>query len=522
MYDPRATKLAQRLGAETVDVPVSSLSRLGRLGAMSAKGLAKRVTRRRRTSSDLPGVESTVTSVGRLKALPMKIGQLFGYADLGVPEEARALYAVLHNWSQPVPFDRIAEVLEQDLQDRALPLLKTMKSRPIAAASIGQVHRAELADGTPVAVKVRYPDIDKAIHHDSAPAALSARLMTWFNRTAQRDLFVREARARLLEECDYELEAKRQRLFADRFADHPTIVIPEVIDELSGPRVLTSRFIAGATLDEFLHADPDQAARDRAGTALFDFYYGSLFAHAVYNCDPNPGNYLFCDDGRVAVLDHGCVRTFEPEFVDTLAALTRGVEADDPSQIHRALAAVGAIAEDARYQYDYDYQAARRMLRWFYGPMLREDDSGFDVADVDPRRMLKDSDVRKLAIPAEFLFLIRMRVGIGAVLQRLGTRADWRETQHEYLAQAEQQLASLTPFAARAATFDVVLTDPGERIIELIRGLRDLLGTSVSETKALIDQTPWVVRGDLGLHKARILQEKLEALGADVELRELD
>jgi len=117
---------------------------------------------------------------------------------------------------------------------------------------------------------------------------------------------IEEARSRFLLECDYQHEARMQERFRNLYDGHPTIVVPPVFDEFCSTRVLTTGWMDGLSLDAWLASGPSQADRDRIGQALFEFYIGTLFQHGLYNCDPHPGNYVFLNDGRVAVLDYGC------------------------------------------------------------------------------------------------------------------------------------------------------------------------------------------------------------------------
>ena len=359
------------------------------------------------------------------------------------------------------------------------------------------------------------PDILRTVQNDFGPAAIGARITAWLDGTAKREEFVNEARARIAEECDYLNEADRQKEFALRFADHPTIWIPAVYPDYSADGVLTTQFVDGVHLDDYLASAPCQADLDRAGSALFDFYYGSLFHHGLYNCDPHPGNYLFCPDGRVAVLDHGCTRMFAASFVAQVAALTRAVEADDRDSIRTAMVDIG-ILHDKQF---YDHRVARQLLRWFYGPLLQNHDSAFEAPDVSVRRLVSQKDLRSFAIPAEFLFLVRMRIGVASVLARLGAKANWQQRQRTYLDEAEYQLATSDPFYERAPAYDVVLIAPGERVIELVRELRDALDISVRDAKVLADDAPSVLGTRMSRTVSDDLAARLRTVGSTIELR---
>lgn len=451
-------------------------------------------------------VEKLVFSLGELKGLPMKVGQFMSYGSRSLPEPTRDGLSVLLTQAQPLPFDRVCGVVREELSDDADELLERMDRTPVAVASIGQVHKTVLSDGTAAAVKVQYPGIDVAIEQDCIPAAIGAYVASWLNPGAKREAFVEEAKSRLLEECDYLREARMQAEFAERFREHPVIWIPPVYSRYSSRRVLTTAYVEGHDLDDFLARDPSMEERDRAGAALFDFYFGSLFTFGRYNRDPHAGNYLFLDDGRVAFLDHGSTRVFERELIVALSELTLAVVNDDGDWMHDALSASGLVEPNQRY----DRELARRLLRWFYGPLLKDELSSFESpAELVPDLQRHKRELRRLVIPGEFLFLLRMRLGLAAVLERLGARANWWKLQRRYFER------SIT----RLVEHEVVLTDPGERTIEVVREIREVAGIGVREAKELVERTPAVAVKALHRREAEALCRKLEAIGARAEAR---
>ncbi len=184
---------------------------------------------------------------------------------------------------------------------------------PIAAASIGQVHRAvavdpRTGDEVAVAVKVQYPGVADAIEADLANTDLLGSLLRQgFSGLDPADL-VAEVKERITEELDYHYEAANQTRFVEYYRDHPFIHVPAVIPHLSSARVLTSELVVGAPWREVLGWE--QAERDLAGEGLFRFVFRSLYRMRAFNGDPHPGNYLFHGDGRISFIDFGLVRYF--------------------------------------------------------------------------------------------------------------------------------------------------------------------------------------------------------------------
>lgn len=382
---------------------------------------------------DLAKLEVIVTRLGGLKGLPMKFGQIMSYLEIDMPEEARRLFAHLQRQSPGSPFARVEDTIRADLGDRAGALLSRMERSPVSIASIGQVHRATLPDGTGVAVKVRHPDMDAAIRSDFRAARVGTNMaglvLPGMGATA-RD-FVAELEARLLEECDYELEAERQRLFASIFAGHPTILVPPVHDAWCGPRVLTTTWQTGRDF-EALCATASQDERNRVGAALFDFYVGTLYRRGLFHADPHPGNYEFCSDGRVVIFDYGCVRVFEPEVARSFAELAGAVRADSRTQTVSALRGLGAEPSPN----DAAYAHLRQLLRSFFAPMLQPGVHPIDGRIVvDFKQMTRDKlAIARLRLPGRLVFLFRIRFGLYAVLSRLGAACDWSEMERGFAA----------------------------------------------------------------------------------------
>ncbi len=439
--DERMTRFLGRLrrdGSGELGRGVGRFARLLRGGV----GLAGNVVAAARRGGEatlgereLARLEQLVAGLGELKGLPMKLGQILSYLELDLPEEARALMALLQRQSPATPWPVVEAVVRDELGSDAEALLAGLERSPVSIASIGQVYRGRLPDGAEVAVKVRHPAIDEAIRSDLRAArvgtGVGGLIVPGMGATA-RD-FVAELEARLLEECDYRLEAERQRTFAALFAAHPVILVPAVHGRWCGPRVLTTSWADGQDFETFRLA-ASQERRNRAGEALFDFYVGALYRHGLFHADPHPGNYEFRADGRVVVFDYGCVREFEPEVARAFAALAAAVRADDRARIVAALAGLGAkpSADDAAFQH------LRGLLRSFFGPLLRPGPRPVEGRIVvDMGQVMRDKlALARLRLPGRMMFLFRIRFGLYAVLSRLGAVCDWAALEQRFAAES--------------------------------------------------------------------------------------
>ena len=239
--------------------------------------------------------EQVAAELGNLKGAMMKLGQMASYLDQGLP--------VAHP-DRPgrAPPGRPAD--ERGAGGRRRPgragpgpdeLFAEWDPVPLASASIGQVHRAVTHDDRAVAVKIQYPGVDEAIRADldNVDALFGAAGFVFSG--LDPDALVIELKERLVEELDYRLEADNQRLFVEYYRDHPFIHIPDVVDELSTGRVLTTELSPGVRWDEVLTWSQEE--RDLAGEAIFRFVFRSLYRLHAFNGDPHPGNYLFAAGG---------------------------------------------------------------------------------------------------------------------------------------------------------------------------------------------------------------------------------
>jgi predicted unusual protein kinase regulating ubiquinone biosynthesis (AarF/ABC1/UbiB family) len=272
--------------------------------------------------------------LGHSKGALMKAGQMASFALMSsaVPAELQSIYQTalmgLCDDAPPMAPELAREVLERELGQPAEQVFARFDWEPLAAASIGQVHAAQLHDGRDVAVKIQYPGVATAIHADLKNTELLATFLTltvggMSPRRLSFDLrgAAREMSVRILEELDYRLEAANQAEFAEYYRGHPFIHVPEVVGELCTGRVLTQELVRGLSWSDALTAR--QELRDQWAEAIFRFVYGTYERIYQLNADPHPGNYIFHDDGSVSFLDFGCVKRFRREQVKIMDVVLR-------------------------------------------------------------------------------------------------------------------------------------------------------------------------------------------------------
>ena len=379
--------------------------------------------------------EQVVEALGGMKGALMKVGQMASYLDDGLPEPIRDALASLQTGAPPMSGALAAECVERELGSPPDDLFVEWDPVPLAAASIGQVHRAlcvDPADGVEkaVAVKVQYPGVDQAITADLANAEMLGGMLRMLFRGLDPDPLVAEIRERVVEELDYQREAENQRLFASFYDGHPFIHVPRVIDAFCSRRVLTTELATGARFDELLTWP--QAEKDLAAEAIYRFVFRSLYRFHAFNGDPHPGNYLFERGGRVTFLDFGLVKRFTPE---ELAVFEQMIDAavlhPDPVRFREVVEGVGLLRPGAPVSTD----DTSRYFEAFYAIVRDRERSTITSAyasDLIRRVFDTDSPIAQHAsLPRSFVIIQRINLGLYSILARLHATATWRSIAEE-------------------------------------------------------------------------------------------
>jgi predicted unusual protein kinase regulating ubiquinone biosynthesis (AarF/ABC1/UbiB family) len=374
--------------------------------------------------------QDVADTLGTMKGVLMKIGQLASYVDDGLAPPARRVLSRLQDSVPPMTPELAAGVIEQELGAPPESVFKEWDPLPIAAASIGQVHRAITTDGQAVAVKVQYPGIAETIAADLGNVALIRSLLKMAVPSQDVTALIEELRERIAEELDYVREAQNQRLFAEYFDGHPTAHVPKIIDELSTARVITSELAAGARFGEML--DWPQEEKDLAAETIYRFTFRSLYELHAFNGDPHPGNYLFEPGGRVTFLDFGLVKHFTPEELDPLIHMIEALcVQEDPEGFRRAMEEADFLepgapigTEQVVAHMSLFYESIRER-----GPRTMTSEYSSAVA----RRYVdfKSPLAAYAKIPRPYVIVQRINLGLFAILGQMNATADWRAMSEE-------------------------------------------------------------------------------------------
>ncbi|MEM9344292.1 MAG: AarF/ABC1/UbiB kinase family protein [Pseudomonadota bacterium] len=267
--------------------------------------------------------------LARMRGAAMKVGQLISM-DTGdmLPPELADIMARLRDQAHFMPPKQLKQVLTRNWGPDWLNKVKRFDVQPIAAASIGQVHRALLKDGRDVAVKVQYPGVARSIDSDVANVGALVRMSGLIPKGFDIAPYMDEARKQLHEETDYAREGAHMRRFAELLQDQDDFVVPEFQEDWSTPEILTMSYLDGQPIE--VAAAASQEERDRITAALIDLTLREVFDFGVTQSDPNFANYRYNPTtGKIILLDFGATRELEASLTDGYRRLLRaGLVAD--------------------------------------------------------------------------------------------------------------------------------------------------------------------------------------------------
>ena len=406
----------------------------GAVGGIAARVAGERVlgikTDRAAHAEDLR------TILGGLKGPLMKVAQFLSTVPDALPAEYAAELAHLQSNAPPMGWAfvrrRMATELGADWQSR----FAEFSHEAAAAASLGQVHRARLPDGTDVACKLQYPDMPSTVEADLRQLRLAMAIYHRMDNAIQHEEIYKELAERLREELDYEREAAQMRLYGLMLAGDSRVHIPVPIEGYCTKRLLTMTWLDGQSLLRRLEEDPPQEERNRLAEALFHAWYVPFYRYGVIHGDPHLGNYQARPDGSVNLLDFGAIRVFEPKFVRGVIDLYEAVRDNDDEKAHHAYETWGFtdLSRDkmevlnlwARFLYEPLIEDRVRRIQETNDPQF-----GREVAERVHAGLKRTGGVKP---PREFVLMDRSAIGLGGVFLRLRAELNWSRLFHGLIA----------------------------------------------------------------------------------------
>jgi len=339
-------------------------------------------------------------AIVHLQGLYIKVGQLISIMTNFLPAEFRTQLEGLQDQVPPRPYEDIESRIREEFGGKSPDdLFQTFDRRPIASASIGQVHLARLASGQRVAVKVQYPDIERIVKSDLATLRRIFRIVQFFVPYQGLEDVYREIRDMLKAELDFRAEADNVERIARNFAGRQDVVFPTVVRELSTQRVLTTNYESGIKVGDLGKLDRAGADRGAVARLVVELYCQQIFTDGVYHADPHPGNLLVRTgdhEMRVVFLDFGAVAEISPQMRQGIIELIQGALARDTARIVRAMKQMGFIARGA------DDKVFDRVVEYFHARFQEQislDSLSLKDIKFDPQKGLENlADLRRMDI----------------------------------------------------------------------------------------------------------------------------
>lgn len=300
-----------------------------KVGKNYAAHYLKTLTGRKSEKSDVDKrtAEEVFGEFTNLRGTALKLAQTFSIDQGYLPGEFAEVMAQAQYKVPPINRSLVRSILRRELGKNPEQVFAEFDTQAIAAASIGQVHKGRLKDGRPVAVKLQYPGVRDTIATD---ISLAGSLFKKFvSNDANLDDYIEEIRSTLLKETDYVAEGQSINRFHERFTSD-RMITPEWIPEFSTEKVLTMTFIEGVHLMDFLEKNPSQEERNHFGQILWDFFHHQIKDRKEIHADTHPGNFIFTPNGKLGVVDFGCVKSFPKEFfINYLRLLPTHLQRDE-------------------------------------------------------------------------------------------------------------------------------------------------------------------------------------------------
>src|SRR6185437_8243863 len=402
-------------------------------------------------------------ALGGLKGPILKVAQLLATIPDALPPEYANELMKLQSQAPPMGWAFVKRRMNAELGAEWQKKFSGFEHHPAAAASLGQVHRAVAQDGSALACKLQYPDMQSAVEADLKQLQLLFAIRRRFDAAIDTTEIAKEIAERLREELDYHREAKHVALYRAMLKDNDAVRVPEVWPELSTGRLLTLDWLEGRKLLD--HKDDTLAVRNRLGTAMFEAWWFPFSRFGVIHGDPHLGNYTVFDNGKkpagINLLDYGCIRIFPPSFVGGVVDLYRGLERGDDDLVVHAYETWGFKRLNREL-----IDALNIWARFIYGPLLdnrvRTIADGVKPSEYGRREAFRVHQALKakgpVTVPREFVFMDRAAIGLGAVFLHLAAELNFyrlfNEAIENFAAEgvAARQAAALAKVGLQSST----------------------------------------------------------------------
>lgn len=382
--------------------------------------------------------EKLMLALGNLKGPLMKIGQILGTIPEALPPEYARAFQQLQSNAPPMGWPFVKRRMKAELGPDWENKFKSFDHEASAAASLGQVHKAKAKNESTLACKLQYPDMQSAIDADLNQLKIIFGIYEMYDKSIHTRHVQAELAERLREELDYELEARHCKLYSHMLKDEKNVHVPEIIDELSTKRLLTSTWLEGDKILNFINAPASQ--RNQLAMNMFRAWYVPLYNYGVIHGDPHLGNYTVRKDNAINLLDFGCVRVFPAKFIGGVIDLYNALITDD-----RDLAVKAYETWGFKNLSHEQINTLNIWAKFLYGPVMEDKTRpigetsggiyGRETAEKVHKKLRELSkDKGGITVPREFVFMDRAALGLGSVFLHLKAEINWHRVFNELIA----------------------------------------------------------------------------------------
>ena len=405
-------------------------------------GIAARIAGQRYLGLNLGKQEMPAdlkSALGNLKGPVMKVAQILATIPDALPdeyvEELRQLQSNAPSMGRLFVKRRMSAELGKDWQNK----FSSFNEEAVAAASLGQVHKAESLDGQTVACKLQYPDMNSAVEADLKQLRLAMSIYQRYDNAINASEIYKELSARIREELDYVREGRNMALYRLMLSNEDAVHVPDLVETASTDRLLTMTWLDGVPILDFIKNNPQLEMRNRVAQNMFRAWYVPFYLFGIIHGDPHLGNYSIRPNGDINLLDFGCIRVFPPTFVKGVIDLYKGLRDGDEE-----------LAVDAYRTWGFEnldretIDVLNHWARFVYSPLMedkvrriQETNSGVYGKEVVEKVHKELRRLNGVKPPREFVLMDRAAIGLGSVFLHLNAEVNWYSIFQELISDFE-------------------------------------------------------------------------------------
>ncbi len=424
---------------KTIDsIPTNKIQRASKLmttgvkvGGNYLKYYGQKLVNPETTKDELneQNAEDIYDGLKSLKGSALKVAQMLSMEKNIMPKAYVEKFSLAQFQVPPLSAPLVRKTFKKYFGDTPESLYDTFNAESVAAASIGQVHKAT-KDGKNLAVKIQYPGVAESISSDLALVKPVA--MKMFNiKGKDSDKYFREVEDKLLEETDYLLEVAQSKEITEACKNIPNLRFPKYYEELSGERIITMDWMTGQHLSEFTKINTDREKANKVGQTLWDFYMFQMHQLRRVHADPHPGNFLVDESANLIAIDFGCIKAVPEEFYQPYFELAKLENINNPEVFLEKMYALEILKEeDSPEETKFFSELFHEMLSLFTQPFHSE---SFDFSDEEffgkiaelSNKYSKDTEIRKMngnRGSKHFLYINRTFFGLYNLMNDLGAK----------------------------------------------------------------------------------------------------